>query len=328
VVLRLVERYKILSESLENITLVFDKGNNSKENLESVYSSPYHFVGSLKLNQVKDLLDISLLDYKDSTNPRLEGVKAYRGLRTIYGLERTILMTFNEDLFITQNQTLFREIKKRTRMLKETASQLSRWIRGEVKKGKKPTIAGVQKNLKGILKGQYMKEIIRTEITEENGLPALSYSVNHEAMENVIRKRFGKTALFTDNDSWSNDEIVLAYRGQFHIEEAFKTMKNPHFVSWSPMWHWTDHNIRVHAFYCVLALTLASLLQRELHSRGIEISIAKAIEELSGISEVALIKKKKKGKQPDPQIVLSKMNAAQQQMFDALQLSHFSQEKI
>ena len=31
-------------------------------------------------------------------------------------------------------------------------------------------------------------------------------------------------------------------------------MKDPRVVSFSPMFHWTEHNIRVHAFTCVLAL--------------------------------------------------------------------------
>src|SRR5208337_4781374 len=100
----------------------------------------------------------------------------------------------------------------------------------------------------------------------------------------------GKTLLFTDNADWSNEEIVLGYRAQHHIETAFRDMKNPHFLGWSPMFHqarpsrldtaklasfnfvlirqcpgacsgvvyWTDSKIRVHAFYCVLALTLTS----------------------------------------------------------------------
>lgn len=273
---------------------------------------------------MEDLLDISLEDYEELTHPRLSGVKAYRVRRNIYGFKRTVLLTYNEDLFLTQSQTLFREIRKRIAKLKKLTSQLSRRAQGEIKKGKKPTLSSVRKKLNQILKGQYMKRLIRTELTGEKGFPVLSCWVDHENLKRVINRRFGKTVLFTDNDSWSNAEIILAYRGQFHVEDAFKTMKNPHFVSWSPMWHWTDHNIRVHAFYCVLALTLASLLQRELHSHGIEVSIQKAIEELSGISEVALVKKKKKGKQPEPQIILSRMNTTRQQMFDALQLSRYS----
>ncbi len=34
-------------------------------------------------------------------------------------------------------------------------------------------------------------------------------------------------------------------------------LKDPKVVSFSPMFHWTDHKIRVHAFYCVLALMVA-----------------------------------------------------------------------
>jgi transposase len=39
---------------------------------------------------------------------------------------------------------------------------------------------------------------------------------------------------------------VLAYRSQYHIEDAFKQMKNSHFLGWSPMFHWTDSKIQVH----------------------------------------------------------------------------------
>jgi transposase len=325
VVERLVEQYKILSRSVENITLVFDKGNNSSNNVQRL--EPYHFVGSLKLTEVEDLLKISLDEYEDVTHPRLSGVKAYRVQRKIYEANRTVLLTYNEELFLTQSQCLLRELRKRTGKLKDLASQISRWITGDACKGKKPTTASVAKNVKEIVEGQYMKQLIRTEIKEEGTLPVLSYSVDHSALDQIFRDRLGKTVLFTDNDSWENSEIVLAYRGQFRVEQAFQTMKDPHFVSWSPMWHWTDNNIRVHAFYCVLALTLASLLQRELHANGIQISIDRCIEELSGIAEVALITRKR-GRQSEPQVVLSKMNALQQKMFEVLNLSRYAEVKV
>ena len=43
--------------------------------------------------------------------------------------------------------------------------------------------------------------------------------------------------------TWTNDEIVAAYRAQNHIESAFRDMKNPHFLGWSPMFHWRDRKI-------------------------------------------------------------------------------------
>lgn len=328
VVARLVDRYKVLSQSVENITLVFDKGNNSSNNLEKLSKSPYHFVGSLKLIEVEDLLDIPLDDYQELKAPRLQGVGVYRLQRTIFGYQRTVLLTYNEELFLTQSQTILREIRKRTKNLKAMAIQLSRWAFGEIKKGKKPNMKTVQKKINDILKGQYMKQLIRTVLKEENGYPVLSYSVDHEAIENLSRNRLGKTILFTDNHSWSDEEIILAYRGQFKVEKAFETMKDPQFVSWSPMWHWTNHNVRVHAFYCVLALTLASLLKRNLCKYGFDISIQKTIETLSEIYEVAMTIKKKKGSIAEPQISLSKMTDEQKKIFAALKLQRYSVAKF
>ncbi len=349
VVDRLVQRYKILSQEVEKITLVFDKGNNSKKNFDRLATTPYHFVGSLKLNEkgVDDLLDISLDSYTQMTSPRLQGVRAYRSQRNIFGHSRTVVITYNEELFLTQSQTILREARKRTTNLKALAITLSRWLSGDVKKGKKPTSKSVQDKLNDILKGQYMHLIIKTNITLDNEFPVLSYSVDHKAMEQLSRKRLGKTILFTDNNSWTDEEIILAYRGQYRIEKAFETMKDPHFVSWSPMWHWTDHNVRVHAFYCVLALTFVSILQRELYQHGFQFSIPKAIDLLSNISEVVMVKYKnkkstKQGKEkkggrgkrnipeiePEPQIVISKMDTVQQKIFEALRLERYIEAKV
>ena len=324
---RLVERYKVLSGSVDGITVVFDKGNNSEANIKKFSDTKYHFVGSLKLNEMNELLDIPLEEYEDVTEPSLQGVRAFSVRKEVMGYERTVLITYNEELFLTQSQCILREIRKRTAKLKNLAINLSRWHSGELKRGKRPRVSSVQNNIKDILKGQYMKQAIQAEVTPEGnrGFPLLSYRVDHVALERIFNQRLGKTILFTDNDSWSNEEIILAYRGQFRVEDAFKAMKNPHFVSWSPMWHWTDHNIRVHAFYCVLALTLASLLRRQLYSNGIDLSIAKAIEELSEINEVVMLKYSPAGKPSAPQIAISKMTPEQQKMFTALNLSCYTE---
>ena len=106
-------------------------------------------------------------------------------------------------------------------------------------------------------------------------------------------------------------------------------MKNPHFISVRPMYHWTDAMIRVHVFYCVLALTIASLLRRELHRKGIEISIRRLLQLLNDIREVALIWPRQPGRpsgagQKRDTFKLSRMSAEQTQIFDALGLSRFA----
>ena len=87
--------------------------------------------------------------------------------------------------------------------------------------------------------------------------------------------------MFTDNHQWTTEEIILAYRSQHHVEAAFRTMKNPYLVGWQPLYHWTDQKIRVHAPYCVMALTLAGLLHREARRAGLELSLEALCRELS-----------------------------------------------
>jgi transposase len=63
-------------------------------------------------------------------------------------------------------------------------------------------------------------------------------------------------------------------------------MKNPHWVSFSPAFHWTDQKLRAHAFYCVLALMLSSLLQRKAAQANIRLTIPALDEQLSDIEEI------------------------------------------
>jgi len=118
---------------------------------------------------------------------------------------------------------------------------------------------------------------------------------------------------------------VSAYRSQYHIEDAFKQMKDPHFLGWSPMFQWTDSKIQVHAFCCVLALLLTSLLQRELARKGERLSINRMLEELGGIRETMVVYPRKPGRRKNPTTTcLTRMSALQQRLFALLGLDRFT----
>ena len=174
------------------------------------------------------------------------------------------------------------------------------------------------------MKNEATTEVLAVAFPLRKGLE-LTFSTDHNALNHLCQVQFGKTILFTDNDSWTNEEIVAGYRSQHHIESAFRDMKNPHFLGWSPMFHWTDSKIRVHAFYCVLALTLISLLQRALHQQGLDLSMARMLELLGVIEELLLIYPKRPGEaQPYMVACLSDLEAEQQQLFDKLDLGRYN----
>ena len=216
------------------------------------------------------------------------------------------------------------QIQKRKRQLHEMQRRLNRWIGGPTKAGKPPTLNGTQKQIDAILAARHMKEVFTVTLQPHgrSKLPCLTYHVNTSGIDRLCRTLFGKTLIFTNRDDWSDEDIVLGYRGQYRIERAFRTMKDPHFVTWQPMFHWTDQKIRVHAFYCVLALTLTSLLQRKLHQAGLDISIHEALEQLTAIRELLVVYGRGKNK-PAATAVLSDMDDGQRAIFDALRLNHY-----
>jgi len=90
------------------------------------------------------------------------------------------------------------------------------------------------------------------------------------------------------------------------------------------MFHWTDSKIRVHAFYCVLALTLTSLLQRTLHHTGIDLSAPKMLELLGGIREALVIYPRQQGQRKNPTAAsLSTLSDEQQTLLDTLDLGRY-----
>lgn len=323
----LAQRYRQLAEGCEHITLIFDKGNNSEPAMKTLAGPPqeqrFHFVGSLVPTHHRDLLEIALDQFSPLPSPRLAGCLAHRTQRKVFGQERTVVVTYNEHLLEGQMQGITASLQKARRKLHDLQQSLRRRQAGQIKGGKKPTLQTVTRQVEQILSGQFLKKLLHCQVSE-GAVPTLSYRTDTAALARLMRTQLGKTILFTDNQDWTDQEIVLGYRAQHHIESAFRDMKNPHFLGWSPLFHWTDSKIRVHAFYCVLALTLTSLLQRALHQKGQDLSMARMLELLGGIQEILLIYPKAVGeKKPRTTTCLSSMEDEQRQLFDLLNLSRY-----
>jgi transposase len=316
--------YRQLAESCDHITLVFDKGNNSEEAFESLQNTPFHFVGSLVPSQHAELLAISRKQFRTLPQGGLEGVEAHRTQKKVFGQARTIVVTFNQNLYDGQLQGLTAHLGKARRKLRDLQTQLQRRREGKVKGGKAPTLDSLKKQIHTICSAQFVEKILQTEVQQLRKGLELTFRTDQAALDRLCRVQFGKTILFTDNADWSEEQIVLAYRSQYHIEDAFKQMKNPHFLGWSPMFHWTDSKIQVHAFYCVLALLLTSLLQRELAWKDEPLSINRMLEELGGIRETLVVYPRRQGqRQASTATCLTRMTTLQQRLFSILGLQRF-----
>jgi transposase len=119
-----------------------------------------------------------------------------------------------------------------------------------------------------------MKQIIRYTVEKDNrDIPQLAYDIDHDVIKQLSDTYLGKNLIITDRKQWGNDQIILAYRSQFHIENVFKEMKDRDIGSWWPLYHWTDQKINVHSFSCTIAVLLRALAHRRVKQAGIDISM-------------------------------------------------------
>jgi transposase len=320
IVHELADRYWRLVDGAEDVTIVFDKGNNTEDTLDVVLDK-YHVVGSLVPTHHPDLLKIPRKRYQ-RLDPDIfpDELSAYRTTKDVFGRNFTVLVTYNENLFHAQTKTLERELAKCQAKLREYQLALQKWHRGSVRRGQKPSVSSAKKKVAGILRSQHMKGLFAADVSERSGgLPALNYRFSHSAYLKLQRTQLGITILFTDNAGWSNEQIVTAYRGQHHVENAFRQMKDVHYVSFRPAHHWTDQKLQVHAFTCVLALLLCSLLRCQLARKGIHTSVDRMLETLGTIREVQVQLSSGRGR-PRVRPTHSKLEPLADQMFVALDL--------
>jgi hypothetical protein len=86
------------------------------------------------------------------------------------------------------------------------------------------------------------------------------------------------------------------------------------------MFHWTEQKIRVHAFYCVLALTIAHLMRRHVARAGLDLSVRELLHTLAGIQETVLIYPAAGGR-PKARRMLTDRDPAQQHLSEIFNLS-------
>jgi transposase len=309
-------------------TLVFDKGNNSIDNFTLLDSLELNFVGSVKLGEHKELMQVKNND--ESFEPcdivELEGTKAFRVEKKVYGKNRTLIVTYNQNLFNSQWLTLQSDINRATDKLSLLQQKLEDRVNGLIKGGKAPTLGSVEKQCKTILKRQHLQQIITVSIDERTGgIPRLEYAIDADAIHELSHTHLGKNIIITSRKEWDNQKVIKAYRSQYIIEGIFKEMKDRNTGSWWPMHHWTDSKIRVHGLYCTIALLIRALMFRRIEKAGLRLSMKRILKELDAIREVVNIYKKKRGqKEERKQAVLSKASDAQLQLMSVL---HLKQEE-
>jgi hypothetical protein len=89
------------------------------------------------------------------------------------------------------------------------------------------------------------------------------------------------------------------------------------------MHHWTEHNIRVHVFTCVLALQIAHLMRRHAHQHDLHLSVRELLDTLAGIQETVLIYPSTGGR-PKARRMLTEKTATQNRLAEIFELHRWA----
>ena len=163
--------------------------------------------------------------------------------------------------------------------------------RGKTRRGKDKVAAEIE----AITAKPWVRRVIRWELAGGQPRDLRLLHVDQQARAALEEEIFGKHVLMTDHDDWPVPEVVAGYRSQSEAEFSFRQMKDTRVVSFSPMHHWTEHNIRVHVFTCVLALQIADLMRLHAARAGLRISVRELLRELAGIGETVLLLPRRPG---------------------------------
>ena len=320
IVAELVKRFGPLADAGGELTLVYDAGQNSATNQELIHHSPLHFIGSLPPSDHPDLLAVAKRRYRVVDPERFTGLRAFETRKTVFGRDRRVVVTHSQNLHDKQTAGFTQTLDKARRQLTELTARLKR---GNTRRARDK----IEADIAAILKPRWLSRVITTTLRGDT--PAelrLTWRTNPTALTALEDEHFGKRILFTDRDDWPITDVIAGYRSQSEVEADFRQMKDPTVVSFSPMHHYTDSKIRVHAFYSVLALMCARLMHREAHRAGLALSVRELLSNLAGIQETVLLYQGERGR-PRARRMLTQMTPTQRRLYDLFGLDAYAPQR-
>src|SRR5271165_6726846 len=253
-------RLRELTGQPEQLTLVFDAGASSKQNLESLA----HYVTAVRPSHHRALLSEAAGQLTEVLLSKGVAVRAWRSPR------------------------LSAEAAKR--------------------------------KLEKIRSHQYLRSLLGYKITsDEQGVMRICVWSDWQEYQRLVTRYFGLRVLITDRAQWSTAQIIEAYRGQSKVEAAFRDLKDPRMLSTRPQFHWTDQKLHVHAFMCVTAYLLVTLLHRRAAQKAaFEGSSRRLLEELAEVRCCRLIEMTGRKGRPRVRLQIEEMDAAHRKLAEAL----------
>ena len=296
----------------ETVTLVLDKGSAALANTLELEQAGVGWISALPWTQAPaEFRSSQKLTPLSSQEP---GVSAAAETMVVHGKQYRCVVKYSAPFAGEQLHSLTTSLSKAMQSMRRLARELAA-------SGASFTEPGLRNKIARWLAPQFVGELISYTLQQQNGRWHLQFYFDHQSLERLIAQRLGRTVLLTNRFDWTAEQVVTAYSGQQHIEQVFRGLKDGDWLGWGPMYHWTDQKIRVHAFYCMLGISLLQYVRRQAEPAWPGLSIEQLLDELRQIQKYNLLYPPQGEKGPNRvATVLSKQSLIQQNLVKILGL--------
>lgn len=298
----------------DTVTLVFDKGSTALANTVELQEAKVGWISALPWNQAPADFRGRAVEQLPVCSSAQPGVRAAAEKLLVHGQEYLCVLKYSASFAGEQLHSLTTSLSKVLQSLRRFSTELNkpqaRWKENQIRR-----------KIQRWLSGQFLEELIRYQLEFHGGQWRLQFDFDTAAWRRLVDHRLGRTVLLTNRMDWSAEQVALGYSGQQDIERVFRGLKDGDWLGWGPMYHWTDRKIRIHAFYCMLGISLLQHLHKQAQSAWNGISLEQLLEELRQIQQFVLLYPPQGAKGPNRvATVLSKQTLTQQALAKTLGL--------
>jgi len=303
----------------ERLTLVYDAGQNSGDNYETLDHTPLHFVGSLPPSDHPELLATAKNRYKVVDKQAFPGLTAFETTKVVFGKQRRLVCCH----------------------FRWTARQAVARLRPDPRQGAPPAHRdpitprpGPHPQIQGGSPGRDSCHI-GASLGVPGGLGHADRRQAGRASPRVPHRRQGpsdaRRRAVRQADPVHRQDTRAGLLGNHRRRVPFPRSGGSRLppdegperrlvLADVPL---HEQKIRVHIFYCVLALMVAKLMVREADRAGMHMSVRALLSSLSGIEETVLLYKGERGR-PRARRMLTEQDATQHRLYDLFGLDAYA----
>lgn len=241
--------------SVENVTVVCDRGLASEQNVQALQDAKFHFVIATKLRSISKKYNINDLS-KYIPLPNQENIPKdeqvlFHTLEHPQYKETLLIATYSPSRAAKDKQDRERLLEKLQRKITDSPNETS---------------------VKKVISNAGYKKYT----TIKTGS---SVTLNQEAVDaDAAWDGFHGIAV-SNSAKLSTTQALSRYRDLWHVEETFRIAKST--LRTRPIFHWAPHRIQAHILLCFMTLFLERLLELLLRQKNMALTPDKIRHALS-----------------------------------------------